>query len=62
MKTEIMGVLAKMKTGFSYVPERKVQRKQRQALFSNAQWQDDRQWAQAGTQEVLELQETLFLL
>ncbi len=39
----------------------RVQRGQSQALFSGAQWQDQRQWAQTETQEVpSEHQETLF--
>ena len=42
------------------IPEGRVQRRQNQALFSGAQWQDNRQWAQTETQEVLEHQETFF--
>ena len=38
-----------------------MQRGQSQALFSDAQWQDKRQWAQTETQKVAsEHQETLF--
>lgn len=33
-------LVSKMKTGFSHVSERKMQRKQNKALFSDAQWQD----------------------
>lgn len=33
--------LANMRTDFSYVSERKVQRKQSKAFFSDAQWQDE---------------------
>ena len=43
--------------------EGRVQRRQRQALFSDVQCQEKRQWAQTKTQEVLpEQQETPFLL
>ncbi|KAK4813058.1 hypothetical protein QYF61_007560, partial [Mycteria americana] len=43
------------------IPEGKVQRRQSQSLFSGAQGQDQRQWAQTETQEVpSEHQESLF--
>ena len=42
-------------------PEGTVQRRQTQALFSAAQWQDQRQWVQTKAQEIpSEHEETLF--
>jgi len=44
------------------IPAERVQRKQSQALFSGAQWQGKRQWAQNETQQILsEHKQTLFL-
>jgi len=53
-------------SGASYqcteIPERNVQRRQSQALFFCAQWQDKRQWAQTETQVPFEHLQKTFLL
>ena len=46
---------------YDYHKGRRVERQQSQAPFSGAQWQDQKQWAQTETWEVLfEHQESLF--